>query len=327
MTSKDEFLFEDSTPPVADPTPRRGQRDTTAEATKPVLPTVQRPTVHLDDPHVVILASAGTGKTFQLTNRYLTLLRSGTPDRILASTFTRKAAGEILDRILVRLASAITDENELAKLQPFVGQPHITRDECLALLQQLTRQLHRVQISTLDALFSKLASSHTFELGFPPGWRMIEDTEVGRLTDRAINAVLRQAGRQDARRLMHLLSKGENSRRVHDLVRETVQTFSPPYLITQEADWNRIPDLPLLNDLELSGAIAVFESLRFDDKRVMKAVEKNQFQARSGDWDNFLSDGLPLRLVKGDTTYYKKELPAELVAAYAPLVHHAKARF
>ena len=126
---------------------------------------------------------------------------------------------------------------------------------------------------------------------------------------------------------MHLLSKGENSRRVHDLIRETVQTFSPPYLITQEAHWNCIPDLPLLNDLELSGAIALFESLRVDEKRVMTAIEKNRNHLRTEDWDSFLSDGLPLRLVKGDTTYYKKELPTDVVAAYAPLVHHAKALF
>ncbi len=325
MTPGDEFLFEDmqgrqtrKSPAVSSSASREADgKSLTTSATA----------VEVDDPYVVILASAGTGKTFQLTNRYLTLLRSGSPDRILASTFTRKAAGEILDRVLVRLATAIMNRDELASLQRFVGQPPITRDECLTLLQQLTRQLHRVQISTLDALFSRLASSHTFELGFPPGWRMIEEVEAGRLTDRAIESVLRNAGRLDARRLMHLLSKGENSRRVHDLVRETVKNFSSPYLMTHEADWNRLPDLPLLNELELSGAIAVIESLRFDDKRIMNAIDKNRTQIRADDWDSFLSEGLPLRLVKGDTTYYKKELPTELLAAYAPLIHHAKALF
>ncbi len=332
MTPDDEILFEDM---QGDGTVERSgirknsavSLEAEAEADGRSLTTSATAVVALADPHVVILASAGTGKTFQLTNRYLTLLREGSCDRILASTFTRKAAGEILDRILVRLARAILDEAELTKLQPFIGQPPITRDECITLLQRVTKQLHRVQISTLDALFSKLASSHTFELGFPPGWRMIEEVEADRLTDRAIEAVLRKAGRVDARRLMHLLSKGENTRRVHDLIRETVRNFAAPYLITQEADWNRLPDLPLLNDLELHGAIAVFESLRFDDKRIMNALDKNRRQLREDDWDSFLSDGLPLRLVQGETTYYKKELPTELLDAYAPLIHHAKALF
>lgn len=324
MTPDDEFLFED-----AGATSARGasKRPAKAASHNAEVTTPADRSVPLTDPHVVILASAGTGKTFQLTNRYLTLLRSGSPERILASTFTRKAAGEILDRILVRLASAITDSKELSRLQQFVGHPEITRDECLQLLQQLTRQLHRVQISTLDALFSKLASSHTFELGFPPGWRLIEEVESARLIDQAIETVLRQAGRQDARRLMHLLSKGENTRRVHDLIRETVQTFSAPYMLTTEADWNRIPDLPVLNELELSGALAAFESTCSTNKHVMNAIKKNQEQARTGDWEGFIGGGLPLRLVRGDDTYYNKPLPTDVVAAYMPLVEHAKALF
>ena len=58
--------------------------------------------------HLLIRASAGTGKTFQLSNRYISLLASGVPpSSILATTFTRKAAGEIRDRILERLADAV----------------------------------------------------------------------------------------------------------------------------------------------------------------------------------------------------------------------------
>ncbi|MCB0359756.1 MAG: UvrD-helicase domain-containing protein, partial [Bdellovibrionales bacterium] len=44
----------------------------------------------------LIRASAGTGKTFQLTNRLIGLLNAGQGiDQILATTFTRKAAAEI----------------------------------------------------------------------------------------------------------------------------------------------------------------------------------------------------------------------------------------
>ena len=57
-------------------------------------------------PNEMILASAGSGKTYQLTNRYIALmaiqLKSGKgvhPERIIAVTFTRKAAGEFFDAI------------------------------------------------------------------------------------------------------------------------------------------------------------------------------------------------------------------------------------
>ena len=45
-------------------------------------------------PREVVLASAGTGKTFTLSSRLISLLALGAPpDSLLASTFTRKAAG------------------------------------------------------------------------------------------------------------------------------------------------------------------------------------------------------------------------------------------
>ena len=54
--------------------------------------------------HVVLEASAGTGKTSVLVRRYLNLLQAGvTPAHILAITFTRKAAAEMRERIITQL--------------------------------------------------------------------------------------------------------------------------------------------------------------------------------------------------------------------------------
>ena len=53
--------------------------------------------------HQRIIANAGSGKTYRLTTRYIELLERQVPaERIVALTFTRKAAGEFLDAIFER---------------------------------------------------------------------------------------------------------------------------------------------------------------------------------------------------------------------------------
>ncbi len=77
----------------------------------------------------LIRASAGTGKTFQLSGHFLRKLFEGhRPETILATTFTRKAAGEILGRVLLRLAEA-ADKRPAAKvLAEQLGMPEVTQE-------------------------------------------------------------------------------------------------------------------------------------------------------------------------------------------------------
>ena len=66
----------------------------------------------------VILASAGSGKTFALSDRIVKLLATGAkPEQIVALTFTRAAAAEFVARTLEKLAKAASSEEEAADLR------------------------------------------------------------------------------------------------------------------------------------------------------------------------------------------------------------------
>src|SRR5215469_10132021 len=60
------------------------------------------------DMTLVVEAAAGTGKTTELVNRIINVLASGrtTVDRIVAVTFTDKAAGELKLRLRIGLEKA-----------------------------------------------------------------------------------------------------------------------------------------------------------------------------------------------------------------------------
>ena len=120
--------------------------------------------------NAALAASAGTGKTFALSSRYLALLAAGAdPAAIVALTFTRKAAGEILARILTRLARAAASAEgnrglgrELAEAQlAGFADPAAAQ----AALRRLVHALPRLRIGTLDSFFLQILRPFRLEAG------------------------------------------------------------------------------------------------------------------------------------------------------------------
>ncbi|QAA48671.1 hypothetical protein C1O40_09075 [Akkermansia muciniphila] len=149
--------------------------------------------------NMLISASAGTGKTYQLSLRFLGLLAlngGNHPERLIAITFTRKAAGEFKDRILTDLAAGAADEAGAARLKERLwavikgtdGEPglwpgapeawkeeNLHRERFLHLLHILVQNLARLNLCTIDSLFAQIASASAFELGVS-GFSMIDPT-------------------------------------------------------------------------------------------------------------------------------------------------------
>jgi len=280
-------------------------------------------------PNLVIRASAGSGKTFRLTNRYLELAGRGVPlERILATTFTRKAAGEILARVLTRLAAAADDDAERERLAQWIAgdKRPFDRAACLELLAYLASHLHRLRIGTLDSLFGQMARAFALELNLPPGWSIADDAENVALRNDAIADLLAARETGDVTRMVHLLSKGSNEQSVVRLVDSAVSGLFSLYQETSRDAWHQLPRRKALEGRALETALEELARAGLpEDKRAAAAREKDHAAALRGDWDTFLSKGLTARVAAGENTYYKKELPADLVAAYATLIDHAAA--
>ena len=278
-------------------------------------------------PNVVIRASAGTGKTFQLSNRFIGLALAGEPyDTILATTFTRKAAGEILDRVLFRMAEAALDKESCGKLAEHVGDPELDRPRCLRMLRDMVGQLHRLRVGTLDSFFIQVAQSFSLELGLPPGWQIVDEIVDRGLRAEAVRTMLRDQSTQDTTRLMHLLTKGEASRSVSQQIGQLVGDLYHLYLEAPAEAWQSLPRQKTLNPVELQAALDMLAEVEIPDgKQFAKARDQDLDNVRNERWEAFLGKGLGSKLLDGSGVYYRKANPPDLAAAYQPLLQHAKA--
>src|SRR5690349_16203814 len=127
--------------------------------------------------NVVLEASAGTGKTRVLVERYVNLLLAGVdPDNILAITFTRKAAAEMRQRIVERLREA----GRLSQIDA-------------ARWRDLRDRMSDIAISTIDAFCLSLLREFPLEADVDPGFALADETEVPRLVEEALDRALRIA--------------------------------------------------------------------------------------------------------------------------------------
>ncbi|MFM7059053.1 MAG: UvrD-helicase domain-containing protein [Planctomycetota bacterium] len=276
--------------------------------------------------HQLIRASAGSGKTYRLSGHFLRqLFLKNPPETILATTFTRKAAGEILGRVLTRLARGAESDAEAAKLAAALELPQLTAATASELLTQLTRNLHRMRVCTLDSYFQQAARSMTLELGLMPGWSILDEHLDQELREQSIDAVLSQQLPEDAQNLMHMLAKGHSKRSVRDLIDSTIRDYHELFQRTSEAAWQLIPAGQRLTDARQQALLEAMLAVELTDRRFIKARDADIQRFRDRNWDDFPANGMAVKVLSGDCLYYKKEISAPLCAIYRELNQHAAA--
>lgn len=135
-----------------------------------------------------VKAAAGSGKTYQLTRRFLSLIDgAGEEDivrvcgrrvqegyswpEILAVTFTNKAAAEMKERVVESLKEGALGKGDRAGIE---GHDP-ARDE--SALRDILRRYHRLNIRTIDSLLALVLRLFALDLGLDPAFEVVFDEE------------------------------------------------------------------------------------------------------------------------------------------------------
>jgi|GEM_PF-3359067 len=131
------------------------------------------------DSHLAVSANAGSGKTFVLVQRYINLLKNGVkPEEIVAITFTKKAAKEILERIYKNIEKELqsTECSELEK----------------KLLLSAKKTMYKSSIGTIHKFCRTLIDLYGFEAGLPKSNIVIEEYEYKKIEKSIFSRTLKE---------------------------------------------------------------------------------------------------------------------------------------
>ncbi len=138
---------------------------------------------------MALKASAGSGKTFALSVRFLALLFKGAnPSEILTLTFTKKATAEMKERILDYLKilqkENLEDEKEKEKSQNILKEleekyrlnPNFVQNSAQKIYQRFLNA--EIRISTIDAFFQSILRKFCWFVGLSANFEVNEDTKA-----------------------------------------------------------------------------------------------------------------------------------------------------
>jgi len=140
-------------------------------------------------------ASAGSGKTFMLVVRYLSLLFMGaSPSKILALTFTNKAAREMQDRVV----STLEELENRGELDEIVKVTELSREYILLNRQKVLEEFlnSNTKIMTIDKFFTQILRKFSLYASLMPDFSTFSSQHELKLLSRFLKEVS-VAGKKD----------------------------------------------------------------------------------------------------------------------------------
>lgn len=153
----------------------------------PLVPTGEQQAV-IEHPlrgSALVIAGAGSGKTETMANRVVWLIANALvePDQVLGLTFTRKAAGELRERIVGGLNAFVLRLTDLAEL----GQLSVSEaDRAVQLTELLADGLELPEVSTYNSFAAGVLQEFGAAAGIAPGATVIDEATAWRIAREVI---------------------------------------------------------------------------------------------------------------------------------------------
>jgi len=241
-------------------------------------------------PYLALSAAAGSGKTFALSARYISLLFMGeSPGSILAATFTNKAAAEMRQRVVDSLRylgeneaflDAIAVQTGMSKEQLFARQPEV-------LARFLSTPSH---IVTLDSFFASILRAASLEIGLEPDFVTKEESEdtleryfLEELKGEGmLSTLVRLALDIEDKRFARIFDLMEHFYKVDPLLPNIPEEEGSVAQIEKEVEALRLTMIELLKENDASQrAIDQFKTKRIKELFGKKLFEKESLGAHS----------------------------------------------
>ncbi|MCR2112897.1 RecB-like helicase [Campylobacter upsaliensis] len=220
-------------------------------------------------PFLALEASAGSGKTFALSMRFVALILNGAKiDEILAITFTKKATNEMKKRVIENFLTFDKKEAEMKELCKLLGKD---KEELIRLRDTKKEEFLRknLKIYTFDALFSQILRSFALNLGLMSDFESVENSQDVR------RAFLKKLSKEELKKLATYILK----------IDEKEHFFNELESLYQNAYFK---SLNITNQPDLSKLQSAYDDLRkyclsFDNEKL-----KNNFKSEKLHLKEFL---------------------------------------
>jgi ATP-dependent helicase/nuclease subunit A len=201
-------------------------------------------------------ASAGSGKTYKLTAIYLLKLFSSKTSyrRILAVTFTNKAAADMKSKILGQLHSIAGGETSdmVSVLTVATGKSHEKlAEEAGSILRNILHDYSFFNVGTIDSFFQKILKAFTREIGLQQGY--IIETDYSLILRHAVEETLENSGRDKALGewisdyVSDRIEEGKGWNLKTDILKLAEEVFSEKFRLIPAVERERLKDHAFLS--------------------------------------------------------------------------------